>query len=837
MRGFSARSVRALVNRRGGRGLLATAASAVALLIVAPAALADFTWAGASTSPNWSVATNWVGGVSPTTGPEGNLTFPDLSSNPACTATPPTATCYTSTNNVTGIAANSLAFTNTTAGTGYRLLGQQLTVGAGGIQANSGNSTSTTINSPLTLGAAQTWTIGMGPGAGYNSLTLAAGGGVTGSPSALGVAFPALSRGDLFVDSDVEVGPVTASGVGGLHLGTAGSVNAADGQPVTINGGSAPANGATLVAANPGAKTGPLTVNGNLQIGSSTSNGTLGVTGAASLPAGSATTMYVNNDGAAPGADYSQLSAASASLGGTLHVAQNPAPGCVALTPGDTATLVTTSGALTGTFSNAPNGAVISMSSSCQSPAPRVQIEYGANSVTATVVTSPTATSLAASPTSSATNQPVTLTATVNDTSGSTTQSGTVAFSNKGVVIPGCASQPVSGSGTSATATCTTAFSADTSPESLTATFAGSSGSGSSATGSAQSLTVNRASASTSVAASTVSPTVGANVTYTATVTPGYSGARVPSGAVQFLDAGKPIAGCTGQPLQGSSSCTIAYPSAGPHSISAAYGGDGNFGGSSSSAVNVNVQAPAPGTRGSNPGGPGSNPGGPGSNPGGSGSNPGPSASATTARVSHVATTRATLRGSIATNGAAVSWQFQYGRRSAYGQTTRAQTIAAGRNGPVSISQVVKGLSPNVRYHYRLVVYTNPATGPARRANGKDITFKTGATGKVALAAGPLAVLGRVVSVAQKCQSGVRCVGKLSITTTQRRGKRNRTVACATGSFAIKAHRTATVRARVTGACLTLLQSAPQRRMAARLSTQTQSGQVGVTKKVTLQLR
>ena len=215
----------------------------------AAAAQADDIWTGAATSSAWSNATNWTAGVPPATA--GTLTFPTVS---GCAAP---ETCYTSKNDQSGISATGLVFSNT-AGQ-YKLQGNSLTIGAGGITDKPGGSTGTVINAPLSLGAAQTWTVGAGSGSAYNSLSLT--GGVTGSSSALSLAFPSAGFGDVYVDSDMEVGNVTVSGDGGLHVGGCptcgdpGSVNGTNGHSVTIN------SGATLVA-NPSSTVGALSITG-----------------------------------------------------------------------------------------------------------------------------------------------------------------------------------------------------------------------------------------------------------------------------------------------------------------------------------------------------------------------------------------------------------------------------------------------------------------------------------------------------------------------------------------------------------------------------------------------
>jgi hypothetical protein len=94
----------------------------------------------------------------------------------------------------------------------------------------------------------------------------------------------------------------------------------------------------------------------------------------------------------------------------------------------------------------------------------------------------------------------------------------------------------------------------------------------------------------------------GSSVTYTATVTPSHSGPAQPSGSVSFLDGGNQIAYCKSHstPLTKSgafftATCTLTYGGVGTHHITAAYGGDGSFSGSSSSlAQTVTVRKHAP---------------------------------------------------------------------------------------------------------------------------------------------------------------------------------------------------------------------------------------------------
>ncbi len=365
-----------------GLGLAVLTSLALTALPAAAAAQTNDTWTGAGTTSAWSNAANWTAGVPPTSA--GILTFPTLT---GCAAP---KTCYTSKNGLTGVSATGLVFSNT-AGQ-YKIQGNSLTVGASGITDNPGGSRGDLIQAPLVLGAPQTWAVGKGTGTSYNSLTLTA--GVTGSSSALALTFPTstgAATGDLFVDANMEVGPVTVSGVGGLHIGGSptsgliGSVNGSDGNTLTVH------NGAKLVP-NPSSTSGPLTISdGKLLLGTNSTNTgatTLVVKGAYSINSSSTTTTFVNEDGTTAGTDFSQLSATgNISLAGTLKVGQGAIPsGCVALTKGDVATLFTTTGTLSGTFSNAHQGAILTLSPSCESTAAHVQINYTSNSVTATVV-------------------------------------------------------------------------------------------------------------------------------------------------------------------------------------------------------------------------------------------------------------------------------------------------------------------------------------------------------------------------------------------------------------------------------------------------------------------
>jgi hypothetical protein len=96
----------------------------------------------------------------------------------------------------------------------------------------------------------------------------------------------------------------------------------------------------------------------------------------------------------------------------------------------------------------------------------------------------------------------------------------------------------------------------------------------------------------TKLQASAASIVTGQSVTFTATVTP-QSGSGIPTGTVTFLDGTTSIGSGT---VNGTGIVTLSITSlaAGTHSITAAYGGDSNFSASTSTAVSVQVSAPAP---------------------------------------------------------------------------------------------------------------------------------------------------------------------------------------------------------------------------------------------------
>ncbi len=196
-----------------------------------------------------------------------------------------------------------------------------------------------------------------------------------------------------------------------------------------------------------------------------------------------------------------------------------------------------------------------------------------------------TTTKLASTANPSVVGQSVTLTATVTPASGNGTPGGTVVFKDNGGVIAGCGSVTLN----AAQATCTPAsLSLGTHP--LTVEYSGDAAYNPS-TGSLSQV-VNQASTTTGLTSSLNPSTVGQSVMFTATVSVTAPGGGTPTGMVTFKDNGATIG--TGTLMNGQATYSTSALSAATHPITAVYGSDSNFTGSTSSAVNQDVRNPAP---------------------------------------------------------------------------------------------------------------------------------------------------------------------------------------------------------------------------------------------------
>jgi len=176
----------------------------------------------------------------------------------------------------------------------------------------------------------------------------------------------------------------------------------------------------------------------------------------------------------------------------------------------------------------------------------------------------------------------VTLTATV----AGVAPTGSVNFKDGGTSIAGCSAAPVTGSGNTRSAVCSTS-SLSTGFHTILATYGGDAANTASTSNSVWVyVTPGSAAPTTTMVTSSLNPApVGASVTLTATVT-----GTAPTGNVNFTDGGSSIAGCSAVALAGSgntrsAACTTSSLPAGTHSIVATYVGDAANASSTSSPL------------------------------------------------------------------------------------------------------------------------------------------------------------------------------------------------------------------------------------------------------------
>jgi hypothetical protein len=100
------------------------------------------------------------------------------------------------------------------------------------------------------------------------------------------------------------------------------------------------------------------------------------------------------------------------------------------------------------------------------------------------------------------------------------------------------------------------------------------------------------------------------------------------------------------------------------------------------------------------------------------------SPTATTDPATSITTTGVTLNGTVSSNGASTTVNFEYGLTSGYGSTvTASQSPLASGASSASVSAAVTGLTCNTQYHFRV----NANNGTGGTINGSDATFTTSA--------------------------------------------------------------------------------------------------------------
>lgn len=202
------------------------------------------------------------------------------------------------------------------------------------------------------------------------------------------------------------------------------------------------------------------------------------------------------------------------------------------------------------------------------------------------VVTDATTTALTSNANPASTLQNVTLTATV--TGNTVTPTGTVTFTDTttgATLASGVALTATTG--TSATATYMGTFTATYTTHTLKATYNAVAPSTTSSGSLTETISANGT--TTGLGTSNASVAFGTPVTFTATVTVNSPGTGTPTGSVTFYDAVSTKIGTGTLNTNGVATLTLSTLSAGPHSITAVYGGDANDGTSTSAAVGESI--------------------------------------------------------------------------------------------------------------------------------------------------------------------------------------------------------------------------------------------------------
>ncbi len=198
-----------------------------------------------------------------------------------------------------------------------------------------------------------------------------------------------------------------------------------------------------------------------------------------------------------------------------------------------------------------------------------------------------TTTSVTSSVNPSVYGQAVKLTATVSAVSpGTGTPTGTVTFKD-GAGTLGTGTLNASGQATLTTSGLSVASHSITAVYGGSAIFSGS-------TSAALTQSVNRAGTTTGLTSSPNPSTTGQIVTFTATVTAVSPGAGAPTGTVTFTD-GVVTLGTGALNASGQATFSTSALALGTHSVSAAYGGDTSFNGSTSSTLTQTVNPAASG--------------------------------------------------------------------------------------------------------------------------------------------------------------------------------------------------------------------------------------------------
>ncbi len=362
--------------------LVMVAGLALALGPMASATVSPFVWTGSSSEHGWSLAGNWEDGLAPSSSEPAALEFPRL---PGCSGA-----CYTSENNVNGVAVESIKIDD---GDEYDLSGDEITLGGGGLTASPAGGSSgpggDAIELPVRLGASQTWSIAGRSGGRLEENGALVLGNLTGS-SNTALTFEVSNEAALILGNETEVGPASINGAeaskAGIFNGVVeyfGDLNFSNGNPVSVN---------HIFLIGSGAFGALSTNHAQLDIGSASKEAEGIVADSATFDGGSELGFQITGEGDTAGTDYSQLtSTGPIELGGStllVHVLKLKGSSCPTPYRGQTYTFVSTTGKLSGSFANAPEGGPevpLDFEEGCGSSSPSMRIEYHRSGATETV--------------------------------------------------------------------------------------------------------------------------------------------------------------------------------------------------------------------------------------------------------------------------------------------------------------------------------------------------------------------------------------------------------------------------------------------------------------------
>ncbi len=391
-----------------------------------------------------------------------------------------------------------------------------------------------------------------------------------------------LGNATILLDASFSIGELTVTAGSNLAIGlggsdtTTGSLSVSSGLEndgsLTV-GPSGTSDQAGLTLDGPITNTGSLTVDGIVDIGSSSTvstevsnDGTIGVGPGGLINVSGPSTITNEPDGllafgidgpASSFAAYGRITNGNLSLAGSADpVYEN------GFTPSPGAEYVVVTGTSTGTFSSVLHDATADYSHPGE-----VGLTGGAP---ATVTTTSVTSSVTADPSY---GQAVQLTATVIPVSGSN-PTGSVSFATGNLLL---GSSAVTTSAAGVTSAALNVATLPVGSDSITATYSGDVVFGTSTSPVLTEL-VNPDPTFVTITPSSSSPEPGQPVTDTATVSLVNLGVSTPTGTVSFTDNGSPLTGCQslGLPALGplQASCTETYGSDGTHSIVANYSGD-----------------------------------------------------------------------------------------------------------------------------------------------------------------------------------------------------------------------------------------------------------------------